>query len=63
MADIMPASTLQSRPIDRLYPVGVREGNPILVAVCTDHSIWQLDQRHVQPMWERLPAIPSADDE
>ncbi len=49
------------RPIQRLFPVGVRDGMPVLVAICTDHSMWQLDQRAALPQWERLPSIPLAD--
>lgn len=69
MPDIPPAgmeadlATAQAacRPIERLFPVGVRDGMPVLVAICTDHSMWQLDQRQAFPEWERLPNIPLDD--
>jgi len=51
------------RPIERLFPVGVRDGMPVLVALCTDHTIWQLDQRAPSPYWEQLPSIPGAPDD
>lgn len=59
MHDIPPASMARSnRTIARVFPVGQRDGAPLLIAVCDDGSIWQLDQRGWFPEWEQLPAIP-----
>jgi hypothetical protein len=64
MPDIAPASMAadlaptQPRPIERLYTLGVRDCPPILVAICADNTIWQLDQRLVGAAWEQLPPIP-----
>jgi len=75
MPDIPPASMeadlaaaaaptrINPRPIERLYTLGIRDSPPILVAICTDHTIWQLDQRAVFPAWEQLPSIPGAPDD
>jgi len=59
MPDIPPASMAGStRTIARLFPIGQRDGAPMLVAVCDDGSIWQLDQRGAYREWEQLPGIP-----
>lgn len=72
MHDIPPASMVadfaqdvgqpRPRPIERLYTLGVRDGLPILVAICVDHTIWQLDQRYPVADWQQLPSIPGITD-
>ena len=46
------------RLIARLFPIGVKDGPPVYVVVCTDGSIWELDRRCVYPVWEQMPVIP-----
>lgn len=66
MADIAPQELLadprRGRAIDRLHPIGVRDRMPLLIAVCVDGTLWQLDQQQCHPAWERLPSIPVGDD-
>lgn len=64
MADIVPQELRDAprgRAIERLYPIGVRDRMPLIIAVCVDGSLWQLDQQQCHPAWERLPSIPDGD--
>lgn len=52
--------TPMPRPIDRLYTIGVKDGPTVLVAICADSTIWELDRRGGATAWARLPSIPPA---
>ena len=56
-----PDAGKPSRPIERLFPIGHKDGPTTLIAICTDHTVWELDRREQYPMWRKLPGIPMED--
>lgn len=69
MNDITPSSS--PRLVTRIYPIGVKDGPAVLIAICSDGSMWELDRRAAYQggssliashEWERLPQIPEFDE-
>lgn len=51
------------RTIARLYTIGLKDRPTILIATCSDHTVWELDRStEYEPAWVRLPDIPEFDE-
>ncbi len=56
-----PAAREASHPprqVERLYTIGVKDGPPILVAICADGTMWELIRSMRPDAWRPLPHIP-----
>lgn len=53
----------EPRTITRLYTIGLKDRPTILIATCSDNTVWELDRSTpYDPAWERLPDIPAFDE-